>query len=112
MGKGIKEIKELLVFIALLINASDRATKDGLGIDDIVLYMPALLKAPEAFMGMAEMNAEFNDLSLDEVKELEVLLSKELDLVDDKLEGLVEKSLGLLVQIVALIKEIKGLRSA
>jgi len=110
MDSGIKEIKELLVFIALLINASDKATKDGLGLEDVALFMPALLKAPEAFSGMANMGVEFKDLSMEEVKELEMVLAKELDLEDDKLEGLVEKSLGLLVQTVALIKEIKSLK--
>lgn len=111
-SKGIKELKEMISFIALLINASDKAKKDGLGIEDIALYMVPLMKAPEAFSGMTEMGLEFKDLSGAEVAELNILLAKELDLENDKIEGLVEKSIALLVKIVSLIKEIKGLKTA
>lgn len=112
MELKIKEIKELIIFIALLINGSDKATKNGLGIDDITSFMPALLAAPQAFTGLAEMGLELKDLNVEGIKELEVLFGHQLDLEDDKLEGLVEKSIGLLVQIIALVKEIKGLKAA
>lgn len=110
--QGIKELKELVVFVAALASAADKATQDGLGYEDAALFVPVLLKAPEAFQGLDKAKLELANLNQAEVAELNEALKQELDLVDDQLEGLVEKALSILVQLYGLIEAIKAKKSA
>lgn len=109
--KGIKELKEAVEFVAILASAADKATQDGLGVEDVALFLPAITLAPTAFAGLDEAKLELDDLSQDELTELKKALADKLDLADDKLEGLVEKSIGLVVEIVGLVKEVGALKA-
>lgn len=111
MEHGTKELKELVLFVGALASATDMATKDGLGIADIALFMPALLMAPEAMAGLDKAKLEAGDLSIAEMDELKVALAGQLDLADDKLEALVEKSIGVLINIYGIVEEIKTLKA-
>ena len=109
--KGIKELKELVSFIALFINATDKATKDGFDIGDIATFMVPLMKAPQAFSGLSEAKLEYADLSSEEIMELNKVLADELDLESEKVENLVEKSLSVMIQIYSIIKSVRDLKA-
>jgi hypothetical protein len=110
--KGIKEVKEVVEFIAVLASAADLASKDGLGLEDIGLFMPVMALAPAAFTGLDEAKLEAGNLSQQELVELKVALAEKLDLADDKLEGLIEKALGLAVSVYGFIQEVRVLKDA
>jgi len=112
MEKGIKELKELVVFIASLSSASDKAMRDGLGLSDMALFMAPLMMAPEALAGLDEAKLEYADLSEAEKAELNAAFAKELDLVDDGLEALIEKSMMIGLELFRLIKQVKALKDA
>lgn len=108
--KGIKELKELIIFFAVLGSAVDKSTKDGFSVEDIGAFLPAFMAAPDAFSGFKDIPAEAKDLSSDELDELTKCLAEKLDLENDKLEGIIEESLGMVVKIVALASKFKDLR--
>jgi len=109
--KGIKELKELVVFFAEVGSAADKASKDGLGWDDAGHFVPALMAAPKAFDGLEEAKMEAKDLSESEMAEIKQALAEKLDLVDDQLEVLVEKALGVIVNMYGIYKEIQAMRA-
>ena len=45
--KGIKELKELIIFFAVLGSAVDKSTKDGFSVEDIGAFLPAFMAAPD-----------------------------------------------------------------
>lgn len=110
--KGIKELKELVIFVAVLANAADKTTRDGLQLADIGDFMNAALKAPEAFDGIADVKLEIADLDMVEMAELKDALAKELDLVDDQLEAIIEKSISAIVSIYGIINDVRALKDA
>jgi len=110
MKEGIKELKELVTFVAVLASAADKSTQDGLGYDDIGEFVNAMLKAPNAFEGIDKVGAEIKDLDAAEMQELKDLVAAELNLVDDKLELVVEKAIVAIVNIYDIVLEVKALK--
>jgi len=111
--KGVKELKEFIVFLASLGTAADKAQADGkLDVADLGLFMPALMKAPEALMGLDEAKLEAKDLSQEEMQELSAAISQELDLRDDVVEGLIEKSLSVAPLVYGIFKEIQAFQKS
>jgi hypothetical protein len=108
---GIKELKELVVFMAVLAGAADRSTKNGLGLDDVAYFMPVFLKAPAAFEGIDKAKLEAGDLTPEELTELNSAVAEALDLVDDRVEAIVEKSLAALLNIYSIVQEVKALKA-
>ena len=108
--KSVKELKELLVFLAAIGNAVDASTKDGLGWEDVGAFVPAFMLAQEAFVGLAEIPLEAKDLSVDEMKEIEAAIASQLSLEDKKLEGVIEKAFSMMASLYGLVMEIKALR--
>lgn len=111
MGKGITELKELVVFLAVLASAADKSTKDGLGLDDIGHFMPAILKAPGAFEGIDEAKMELKDLDNAEIAELNLAVATSLNLEDKQVEAIVEKSLSAIASIYGIVQEVKALKA-
>lgn len=110
--EGIKELKELVVFIGAFASAADKATQDGLGVEDIAHFVPSLMLAPEAFKGIDAAKLEVTNLDEAELLELKNAFATELDLVDDQLEGLVEEALTIGLQLYGLYKKIGAIRTA
>ena len=108
---GIKDLKELVVFMAVMGNAVDQATKDGFQAADIGLVVPAFMKAPEAFAGIENVPAEFKDLDDAEKDEIVKAVKENLDLADDVLEGIVEDAFAMVLGIVSLAGKIKAARA-
>lgn len=110
--QGIKELKELVIFVATLANAADKTTRDGLSMADIGEFVNAALKAPEAFEGIENVKAEIANLSEAELVELKTALAQELDLVDDGLELVIEKSISAVVSIYGIVQDVKKMKDA
>jgi len=108
---GIENLKELVVFLAVLGNAADASTKNGLGLDDVVHFMPVFLKAPAAFEGIDQAKLEMKDLDAAEIAELNAAVAMSLDLADDQVEAIIEKSLAALVSIYGIVQEVKALKA-
>jgi len=109
---GIKETKELLVFLAKFGNAVDIALRDGKisFMDAGVLFEP-LFASASAFNGVKELPAELGELSSTEALELTDAVAAELDLANDNAEYLTERGLELAFALVAFISEIRSLRN-
>jgi len=108
---GIKELKEIVEFIGSLVTAADQATQDGISIEDVATFVAPMLLAPAAFAGLDEAKLELADLSQDELKELNDALAIKLDLVNDDLEGLVEKALNIALEVYAILQKVKELKA-
>ena len=101
---GIKETKEVVGFIISLGEGIALAIEDGLGLDDIVHFMEALMRAPTAFAGMDLVPAELKDLSPEEAQELKDYIAEDFDIPNDKLEDTIERALQLAVDLYEFIK--------
>ncbi|MCK4609470.1 MAG: hypothetical protein KAT71_08305 [Gammaproteobacteria bacterium] len=109
--EGIKELKELVVFIAALASAADKAGQDGFGVEDMALFMAPIMKAPDAFQGLIKAKAELADLDQAEIDELNVAFAAELDLEDKDLEGMVEKALTIIAEINSIVLKVKAMKA-
>lgn len=109
--KGIKNLKEMVVFLALMGNAVDQSTKDGLQPADIGFAMPAFMKAPEAFEGFEEIPEEAKDLDTAEKDEIIATVKQHVDLEDDVVEGIVEDAFAAALNIINLAGRIKEARA-
>lgn len=109
---GIENLKKIVVFLAVLASAGDKATQDGLSFEDAGIIIPALMGAPAALSGMDQAKLEAKDLDTAELAELNVAVADALDLTNDKVEAIVEKSLVAIVNIYGIIQDIRALRSA
>ena len=73
--------------------------------------MPVFLKAPGAFNGIDEAKLELKDLDQAEIAELNQVVAQTLDLADDQVEAIIEKSLSAIVNIYGIVQEIKALKA-
>lgn len=108
--KGIKNLKEVVVFLALTANATDVSTKDGLQPTDFGNYMGAIGTLPAALADLDEVPAEIKDL--DEAEKAEILaeLKTKLTLEDKVLEGLIEEGLTIAAGLWGLVEKIREAR--
>lgn len=106
---GIKETKELLVFLARFGNAINRALEDGkiTWLDAGVLLEP-LMASKAAFEGTSIIPQELADLDSMEAIDLSATVAAELDLDDERAEVLTEKGLALGLALVAYVNEIRN----
>lgn len=112
MEKGIKESTELVVFIAVLASATDKSTRNGLDFEDVGSFVTALMKAPAAFENIKEVGDELKDIDAAEMDVLKAAVKDHLDLVDDKLEVVVNKCIAVIINILDIVKEIEALKEA
>jgi hypothetical protein len=108
---GIKELKELLTF-GFKLQKAIAAVGDGKinVIVDAPKFLPALLAAPKAFGGIGIVLAEIKDLDEAERLELLAFVREEFDLSDDRLEELIEDTLGELLSLFKLAQRFAALR--
>lgn len=97
---GIKETKEMLIFIAKLSSSIAHAASDGkLDFMDIARMAPVLMKAGDAMAGMEMIPAELADLTAEERDELIAAFAADFELDQESTEELIEKSLAALGKI-------------
>jgi hypothetical protein len=108
---GIENLKEAVVFLALLGNAVDKSTKDGLSWEDAGLFVQPLMAAPKAFENIGQVSDELKDLDGAELQEVMALIGSTLSLEDKDLDAVTKKALATIVDIYGLVQEIKALRA-
>jgi hypothetical protein len=108
---GIENLKKLVVFFAMLGSAADKATRNGLGLEDIGDFIGPLMKAPEAIEGIDKVKLEAQDLDTAEMDELKAAVAANLDLVDDELEGVVIDAIGAIVSVYGIYEKIQKIKA-
>lgn len=101
---GIKETKEMVLFIGAVGTAFAKAKEDGkITIDDAMLLIPLLGLAKDAFHGAEKIIAELKDLDKDEKKELIDEFSAAFSVNDDLVEHRVVLALEIGLKLIKLI---------
>lgn len=96
---SIEKTKIAVAGVFALIGAVDKASQDGLSIEDAPLLMGPLAQMPAVIGALKDVPNELDDLTAEEKAELMVFVAKEFDLVDDRLEVAIEESLKALMQL-------------
>lgn len=112
MESKVKELKELVAFGLSLGSAIDRSLSDDgkITFADAGNLIGPIMKAPAAFAGAEQALVELNALDEEGKKELNEFVKSEFDIADDRIEAIVEESVGVAVgaaRIVALLKKPK-----
>lgn len=107
--KGIKETKEMLMFLIGMAEAVDKSDADGkIGLDDAGHLFAALPLALAAFGGISEIPKELADMDAAERAELVKMIDDELQLGHAKTEMAVKKGLTVAMELYGLIQLVKG----
>jgi hypothetical protein len=105
---GIKETKELVLFVAKLSSSIGHAMEDGkLSFLDMAKMVPLLMKAGDALDGIEQIPAELLDLDAAERQELLDAFNSEFSLPNDKAEAIIEKALGAVAKMHEIYKMFK-----
>lgn len=111
--KDIKELKELCVFLALVVTAQQKASADGaINMADVPHLMGPLMALPAALAGVSEIPAEAKDLDPAEAAELSAAIKGALDLNNDNVEAVVEQVLEAALQLAGAALSLKAARAA
>lgn len=109
---SIKESKELLLFIAKLANAVDKALANGsIDVADVTLVFDPLFAAKSAFDDVTLVPQELFDVDEDEATELVEAVKQELSLRNDVAEELTEEGLAIAIRLVLFINKIRSSKS-
>jgi len=93
---GVKELKEMIVLAAKVVNTGFAVAKDGkVGFEDIGYLMALIPAIQPALDGAGVIPSELKDLSVEEAAELVAFVGAELALESEKAKALVEKGLKL-----------------
>jgi hypothetical protein len=110
---GTTEIKELLSFAFKLAKAVDETVEDGKVsiLLDAPKFLPALMAAPKAFAGIANVLLELEDLDAEEQAELMAWVKKEFDLRDNRLEASIEEAVNLALHVYRFARVFKNAKA-
>ena len=104
----IKELKEIVKFAIEMGEAVDKALVDKkFDVSELGLLIAPLMQIGPAFEGLDKVGGEIKDLSEAEMAELVAYVKDELDLENDKIETIVEKSIEVGSCIYSLVKLFK-----
>jgi hypothetical protein len=104
----MKNLKELTKFGIEMAHTYDVAMLDGkFQLSDLLLFIPVILKSQEAFKDINEIHSEWKGASFEQKMSWAKEIEQELNLKSDKVEGIIESSLIILVKIDELIRMIK-----
>ena len=113
MEKGIKELKEAVEFVGEFVTAIDKAKADGkVDVNDLGSFLPAMMIAPQAFMGLDEAKLEAKDLSEVELVELKESFAAKFDLIDDQAELLFEEAMSVVLSVYGMVQKVKAFKEA
>lgn len=102
---GIDELKDVIRFGISLGESVDQALADGkFDITELGLLMTPIMQIGPAFTGIDKVGGEIKDLDEAELAELKLFVEEELDLANDKVEEIIEKALGIGVQVYGLVQ--------
>jgi len=107
--EGIKETKELLKFVIELGEGLDKSLQDGeLGFTDLSNLVSAMMASGDAFENANKIPAEIKDLDENEALELYTYVREDFNLINDKTEEIVERSLEIGLKIFQLVEMIRA----
>lgn len=104
MGKGIKETKEFMTFVMLLVGAIVKTFEDKeVTPGDLAFFGQPILASAEGIMGLTEIPAEITNMSEAQKTELNAHIAAKFDIPDDKIEKVVEEALKVAVSLAPMI---------
>lgn len=107
--KGVKEFKELCVFLALSATCAQNVMADGsLSMGDVTFAVSPLMALPNALAGIGEVPSEVMDLDPAEAEEIKNAIAEKLDLKNDAAEIVAEQIIGAALQFAAAALSIKN----
>ena len=104
---SIEKTKVAVAGIFALINATDRAAQNGIGIDDAPLLMGPISAMPGVLAALKDVPNELGDLNAEEKKELMDFVGEKFDIADDKLEVAIEETMKALMQLKSAYEAIR-----
>lgn len=109
---GIEKLKEALTFAINMTESIQNRFDDGsFSLWDGLSLVPMATNVRKYINNGSQIRKEFNDLSPQERKDLKIHIQNELDLEDDYIESIIERSLTLLESIGNLVDVINKERT-
>jgi hypothetical protein len=108
MGDKMEELKKVVKFGIELGEAIEASLEDGkLGLEDFAILIKPLMGAPAALAGAKAAVEQIKNLDSAKVAELHQFIEVELDLKNDKVEAVIEKSVKAVEMIFDLVELFK-----
>ena len=102
---GLVETKQAIDFAIALGTGIEKSASDGVwNLSDIPNFIPAIVKLIPAIDGADQILLEFEALTPEQVAELKLYVSEQLDLEDDELEAFIEDAFKVMLDIFMLVK--------
>lgn len=116
MKLGIKETKELCIFVACLISEGGEIMEDNkVGLGDIGNVIAIIKKAPTAFTGITDIPKELGDLDDAEAQDLIKTLKEETELdnqiIEDRIENIFAMAMNFGVVLIDVVNQFKKAKS-
>jgi hypothetical protein len=106
---GIKETRELLLFVIEFGNALGKSLEDGkISVLELGNFIGSLGAVAPAFEGIADLPTEIKDLDEAEKAELVKLVEDRFDIPQDGVEALIEKGLKTGVALAEFVNDVVG----
>lgn len=106
MSLDIKETKEVLAFVTALGNGIGGAMEDGeWSFTDISKFIPAFTKLIPAISGIEFVDDELDDLSVEEMEELQKFVVDELDIPQEDAEYFIERAFSIAIELFSIVQE-------
>lgn len=102
---GVENLQKAVVGFAMLGSGIDKATKNGLDFDDAGHLLPPLLQLIPALAGAGQIPKEIGDLDESEKMQIQQAVAAATNLVDKKLEAVVEKAFNAVLSLVEVYLE-------
>lgn len=105
---GTDHIKAALQFAITLGKGISETFKDGFQpLTDTLKLLPTLMQLSPIIENKAQLVEEFKDLTDEEREEIKKWAKENFDIADDRLEAIIEKSAGLVLEVMGLIDAFK-----
>lgn len=100
----MKEIKELLAFVAALIEGIADSMDDGkIGFTDLFKFFSAFRKSSAAFKGLDKVRGKLKSLTEADKSDLNDFFAKELDIKNDFMEAYIEQAVAVAISLIDLL---------
>lgn len=104
----MKELKELVQFTIDAGHIVEKVLEDKkVEANELLLFLPLVIKAPEAFQGINQISKEWKESSFEQKQQLVKEIEESLNLQHEKSEKIIEASVNLAVEILEFINLIK-----
>ena len=105
---GVKDLKELVLFVCKLANGFVKSMQDGkFNLLELVNFVPAVTALPAAIDNIDEVPAQLKDMDDAEREEIIQAVKDELDFEDEDIEEFVEDAFAVVLPLLYLILRAK-----